>query len=87
LRDNYFKMNIKIDLKMDNRLFGIIIAILIIIVLFFVNYGHPIIEVNHYHNASLIDRPFPTSWIDRTDEICYNQHDMELYWQEFEIIK
>jgi len=81
------KLDIKIDLKIDNRLFGLIIAILIIVILIFVNYGHPIIEVNHYNNASLIDRPPPITWIERTGEICYNQKDIEKYWQEFEIIK
>jgi len=51
-------MNIKLDLKIDNRLFGLIIAILIIVILIFVNYGHPIIEVNHYNNCTRTYSPY-----------------------------
>lgn len=41
-----------IKLEIDNKIFAILISILIIIALFFINYGHPIIEINNYDNCT-----------------------------------
>lgn len=45
-------MKIHINMKMDSKWLTLFILILIIIALCFLNYGHPIIEINHYANCS-----------------------------------
>lgn len=55
-------MKLNINLKMDAKWLTLFILILIIIALYFLNYGHPIIQINQYANCTCQEKYIPY-WI------------------------
>ena len=72
------KMELKINLKMDKRWFGIIIiAVLFIIIVYFLNYGTTnvsLITVNNLQNCSVQQQSYPSYFSNYNSKIpdcCY----------------